>query len=347
MVTTVSIRNGRSNAGVRERIGPHIPVFLLVLFTAVGVLALLSDRFRPGADWLVTLWSGLLGGVFALALGWLAVGRSRGRMAAISVLYGDVVIATIAITAAEPAMGFLASTILVVTGAYAMVLPQPRVLGVHVAVVLVVTVWLVIDAWRSGPVTALTCGAIAIAVNLGLVAAFRTASQETRSRLLVQSELAIRDPLTGLLNRRGFERRFADLLRHAGGLTIAVVQADIDNFKAVNDLYGHEYGDVVLTAVAQRLHAVVRDDECLARTGGDEFMVAAAIEHRFIPSFAERLRSAIDQAADPVSITISVGVAVLPPMSRYSREHIQAVQRAADQAMYDAKRSGGNRIAVR
>lgn len=343
----LSIRNRESGQSLAVSSGAVIPVLVLLVFAGLGVLALTSDEYRPSENWLVAVWSGLFGGVFALALGWIALSDSRNRMSAISVLYGDVVIGAIAVTASAATSGFLVATVFAVTGDYAALPAERRVLWVHFVIVVAVIAWLVFAARELGPVTAAACGAIALAVNVGVVAAQRT-SAETRDIQLVQrSEVAIRDPLTGLFNRRGFDVRFAELLNNAGGLNVAVVQADIDNFKAVNDRYGHEYGDVVLSAVAQRLHAVVRDDECLARTGGDEFMVAAAIEHRFIPAFAERLRSAIDQPVDPVSITISVGVAVLPPMHRYTREHLQAVQRAADLAMYDAKRSGGNRIALR
>ena len=96
-----------------------------------------------------------------------------------------------------------------------------------------------------------------------------------RARLSRAEELADSDPLTPLLNRRAFMRELtrtiATVARYAGGATL--LYFDLDDFKAVNDQYGHPAGDAVLTAVAERLAANVRQSDIVARLGGDEFAV--------------------------------------------------------------------------
>ena len=88
-----------------------------------------------------------------------------------------------------------------------------------------------------------------------------------------QRVMAERDPLTGLYNRRSFDSALAHALDHRDGA--ALVLFDFDGFKAINDDHGHPVGDAVLRAVAAACQEVVRDGDCLARFGGDEFAVIA------------------------------------------------------------------------
>jgi diguanylate cyclase (GGDEF)-like protein len=161
---------------------------------------------------------------------------------------------------------------------------------------------------------------------------------------LASSWLADHDSLTGLSNRRFLERILDENIRLATleDNGIAVFFVDLDDFKRVNDEYGHDAGDRVLVAVAARLVSVFRDGDYVARVGGDEFVVVApgvkdasgmaSMADKVVESFAETLTI----AEGPVSVSISVGVALFPEHGHSSQELI----RRADDAMYLIKRTG-------
>jgi diguanylate cyclase (GGDEF)-like protein/PAS domain S-box-containing protein len=160
---------------------------------------------------------------------------------------------------------------------------------------------------------------------------------------------ALRDPLTGLANRT----LLLDRLRHAVELSrrresrLALLFVDLDGFKTVNDRFGHEAGDRVLASAAERLRAAVRGSDTLARVGGDEFVVVCEdmrTESSALDT-AERI-SAVLRAPFAVRdaelrIAASVGIALA------TAEHVtpEDLLRAADDAMYVAKRRGGDQIA--
>ncbi len=166
--------------------------------------------------------------------------------------------------------------------------------------------------------------------------------------LAALADLARRDALTGLANRRAFEeslQREVARARRSGG-ALAVVALDIDHFKRVNDTHGHAAGDVVLAEVAARAQRALRAEDLLARVGGEELAallpgatLAAAAE------VAERIRHAVCDAAIPVGttavdLTVSLGCASL---NAEEREAAPLLARA-DARLYDAKRAGRNRV---
>ena len=165
------------------------------------------------------------------------------------------------------------------------------------------------------------------------------------------AELALHDPLTGLANRsvliEQLERSLARLARRPEGL--AVMFLDIDNFKAINDVFGHACGDGVLVELGARLRANVRPEDMVARLGGDEFVLlfqGRADAAADAQALAERIRLL---STDPIvvdgrelHITISAGVAVV----RLPGRRAEQVLAEADSAMYRAKRAGRNRVAV-
>ena len=156
--------------------------------------------------------------------------------------------------------------------------------------------------------------------------------------------MAERDPLTGLLNRRGMEHRLGDALAAmpaGGGLALMVV--DLDGFKQVNDSMGHDAGDRVLEAVARQLESVVRRTDLVARIGGDEFLVVlCALESadtaRFIAS------KIVGTLARPIELghgqTASIGASVGVAYTSTPSDALENLMRRADDAMYDAKRAG-------
>ena len=167
---------------------------------------------------------------------------------------------------------------------------------------------------------------------------------DAREQLRVE---ASHDALTGLLNRaaffEGFQKEVARARRY--GMPVAVVMADLDHFKMVNDRYGHPTGDLVLRETARRLRASLRSSDVIGRYGGEEFVVVAPdCGMDDAHTLAERFRSTIcslpfDVPGGAVSVTMSVGVAATSDMDDADR-----LIRVADEALYRAKHAGRNRV---
>ncbi len=163
----------------------------------------------------------------------------------------------------------------------------------------------------------------------------------TEGELALVRELAITDPLTGLLNRAGL----IDAARsYDPWLPAALFFVDLDGFKSVNDTLGHQYGDDVLRAVADRLQEIFRTDDLVARLGGDEYVVCT-----FGPIETGHLERLSARITDQVSlidarISSSVGVSM---RAAGSGTDIKELLRQADEAMYEAKRAGGHTYRLR
>ncbi len=158
-------------------------------------------------------------------------------------------------------------------------------------------------------------------------------------RLSAYRALALRDPLTGLANRRSFTERLAEecaRIRRSPGRTFSVVLIDLDDFKAVNDTLGHAEGDRVLVAVARFLERNTRAVDVCCRIGGDEFAVILPdTDEDGRRAVVDRLRHAVRPAIDGRTerIGLSVGVATCPP----EIPDADRVVAAADEAMYRDK----------
>ncbi len=157
---------------------------------------------------------------------------------------------------------------------------------------------------------------------------------------------AILDPLTGLLNRQGLERRFDELAEQARLMNarVSVLMCDLDHFKAINDSHGHAAGDAVLRDVAYELRKQLRSFELIYRIGGEEFLVvlpgASAVAAR---SLGEKLCAATRSCcSNGLSVTLSVGTATLHGQEVQFRRMFEA----ADRALYNAKRGGRDRVAT-
>lgn len=173
------------------------------------------------------------------------------------------------------------------------------------------------------------------------------------SRLIEElQELVDTDPLTRLLNRRSFEREFGRLLmllsnnddkRHPSIGGLAVLFVDLDHFKRINDTYGHAIGDEVLQKVAATIKANLRESDLVCRWGGEELVVV--LPGVYIPEamdVAEKLRQAISSTEFSVSdlrVTASLGVTA----TKQSVKQCDLIERA-DQALYEAKETGRNRV---
>jgi diguanylate cyclase (GGDEF)-like protein/PAS domain S-box-containing protein len=162
----------------------------------------------------------------------------------------------------------------------------------------------------------------------------------------MQGELAYRalhDPLTELANRTMFQERLDHAFR-VSQRGVAVLWIDLDRFKEVNDIYGHDVGDEMLVAVADRLRDVIRETDDIARVGGDEFAVVLPnVVETEAQAVAERVLSALtDKAAFRLQVRASVGVGWQHTATGDGKQLL----RLADQAMYKAKASGGGTAAM-
>lgn len=173
-----------------------------------------------------------------------------------------------------------------------------------------------------------------------------------RDNVQQSMEMAIIDPLTKLHNRRFLTSQLASLIndRHGRGEPISFIILDVDFFKKVNDTYGHDAGDEVLVETAARLRKGVRSIDILARYGGEEFVIVMPDTDRIAATrIAERLRSNIEnvpfnvhKGGINITCTASFGVACLEDRL----ETADQLAKRADQALYEAKRTGRNRVVL-
>jgi diguanylate cyclase (GGDEF)-like protein len=162
-------------------------------------------------------------------------------------------------------------------------------------------------------------------------------------------ESALRDDLTKTFNKKYFtdrlESEFAYAARTKANLSLVVF--DLDHFKEVNDTYGHPAGDLVLSEMAQAVATLIRAEDVFARVGGEEFaVICQSADSDQALAIAERVRQSVGGhkfiiEGKPVPIAVSAGIATVPE-ARIT--DAQALISAADQALYEAKRTGRNRV---
>ncbi|MBS0213982.1 MAG: GGDEF domain-containing protein [Proteobacteria bacterium] len=161
--------------------------------------------------------------------------------------------------------------------------------------------------------------------------------------------LADYDPLTGLLNRRGMDRRFQRERRNANASTrMGMLCMDLDHFKAINDRYGHGVGDDVLRQFGQRIRDHSRPLDTPVRQGGEEFcLIVEAESEAELVALAERHRESVEYLpfatrAGPMQITVSIGAA----LAAGAHESLESLCERADQSLLAAKREGRNRVVL-
>jgi diguanylate cyclase (GGDEF)-like protein len=227
--------------------------------------------------------------------------------------------------------------------------------------------WTTFFFGRRGAITILACVAVGHAISLLLlppgnaypgrwmdvmvsvcgVALVVLVLEHRNEQLMARlADEARTDPLTGLLNRRGFDEHAARELAHVGRTerSTALVTLDIDHFKQINDEWGHVAGDRVLVHLARVLASESRELDVAARLGGEEFAVLMpGSDHALAEAFAERVRAALaaGSGAELPAVRVSAGV-----VATTGPTDLQAMLEQVDRALYAAKRGGRDRTVV-
>lgn len=207
----------------------------------------------------------------------------------------------------------------------------------------------------TGPV-----GPAELAFRINSLVRRKRMADQLRSTLRDGLRAAVTDPLTGLYNRRYAIPHLTRMADHAArsGRHFAVMLADLDHFKAINDRYGHAAGDAVLVEVAQRLRANLRAVDLIARIGGEEFLIALPDTERSEARVAARRLCRI-MSQDPftlpgmdirVNVTLSIGVTMgarpFNTKGHLALDQVQSLLHQADKALYGAKSCGRNQVTI-
>jgi diguanylate cyclase (GGDEF)-like protein len=316
--------------------------YLVVLFTVGPLFGLLGLVLPHAAD---LNEAGILAVVCAsfLGAGVMLFGRRLpGWAFDVAAAYGTLLIsASIYFSGSSTTAGAVYYLWVILGAAY--FLDRERVAVQLGLVALGYAVALGLKGWAPGMVQAW----IVSVGTLGIAAGLLVHTRERVAALVASlNEAAETDALTELLNRRGFDKRLAIELDRARryGTEVSLVTGDLDNFKLVNDSFGHQAGDDVLVEVGRTLRRYARRSDPVARIGGEEFALVVAGTGPDALVTAERLRERVrDALADRhPGLTISFGIATYP----HDGQSVQRLLRAADEALYAAKALGRDRAVV-
>ncbi len=336
------------STGTDGRVAALLLAVLLVTGGAMGLVNLTLDgvvREGPArAVYAATMTACLLA-----ALPLLVRRRVDRRQTFALVLLGDLVYVVVALCTEDP-VRYATPLMLLFTALVAAWFLRPWMLAVH----MVVTPLAVLVAmWDSYPDPVGLV--VQVGVNAGmldLVAFAVHVLRRRERRLLAAAEaLTLRDPLTGLANRRHLVEQAPRTWRQARreGLRVAAMVIDLDHFKQVNDVHGHAVGDAVLQSVARALTLTVRPSDVLARLGGEELVVLGLVgDPAEAGRLAERLRQAVAAArtADGHAVTASIGIALTRPVDgEDAAGSLWWLIDRADAAMYAAKQGGRDQVA--
>ena len=241
------------------------------------------------------------------------------------------------LTTTDPAVTTFLLLSMVATGA---TVPRWWVLLIVDSILVAADVVALTGLDHSGPVGVAPVAALVISVLMGAsLYAYHSAGRKRLHALTQEiALLATLDPLTGLLNRRGLPDR---LLARDGQVSIvAVICLDLNGFKAINDELGHSAGDAILCTVAQRLSQLTRDQDHVARTGGDEFLIVTDLpDEQALISLRRGLTAQLTRTAGVLDLPWSVSVgSAWRPLTPHHDVTVEALMHEADVAMYDDKR---------
>ncbi len=318
----------------------------VVMAVVTSSASLVALSFLWGLTWptAVLLAVGLAGAALSLGMTafWLTRWPTR-RQSELVILTGALFVAVWSVAQPNTAVALLACTATAVTGGYIAFFHNTRLLLFNFAVAVATAIS---ATWRLGAETNVATAVAAFwlvwFLNLTVPLAIRSMARAMGTYAL-RSDC---DPLTGLLNRRGFAEAISRELGQTSDSThLGLIMVDIDNFKLVNDTHGHAAGDRTLLAVADLLRRRSPRNAAVCRAGGEEFLIAVTAPRGGTESLGGQLCRAIAEL--PHSITASVGtcsVSLDYLRTRQTDSLIDELVAAADTAMYVAKRNGGNRV---
>ncbi len=319
----------------------------IVMAIVASSAALVPISFLGGLRWppvpLIAL--GVVGAIITIGMTafWLVRWPTR-RQSEAAVTIGVLLIAVWSLAQPTPALALLTCTATAVTGGYIAFLHSTKLLLFNFVVAIAIATtasWRLAEATTVG--TAIAAFWLVWFLNLTVPLSIRGMARAVGT-FAMRSDA---DPLTGLLNRRGFAHRVSSELMgsHPTDRHLTLVMVDLDDFKLVNDTHGHAAGDRALTAVAELLRQHTPPRAAICRAGGEEFLVAVITDGNAADSIAAQLCTAIAEL--PHDVTASIGTSGMPLEAlrgRGSGSLLDDLIAAADSAMYAAKRSGGNRV---
>ncbi|MGV9669662.1 MULTISPECIES: diguanylate cyclase [unclassified Gordonia (in: high G+C Gram-positive bacteria)] len=281
---------------------------------------------------------------------WSKSGRLRGLNNSFAI-YADVGLAFGLATFQSPVLVLAASSLFGVIGGYVANFVHLRIVIVHMVftTAIIVTTAAFAVAQGVGVATVVYLALVALTSANGLVLLLRNYSLSFKRALQIQLAYTTTDPLTGVLNRRGFTAAMEGVAARPGR-PFAVVMIDIDHYKSINDRYGHAVGDAVLTRLAQRIRSTAGPDAVVGRLGGDEFAIAAQLGHDALERMARRLSVPASGLVGGRIVTMSIGAVCVDPLPPLPKGRADAVLAAylnqADTALLAAKHSGRNTYVV-
>jgi diguanylate cyclase (GGDEF)-like protein len=312
--------------------------------TAIALVCLQFENLVQPRAWSHALIVGMILASIGWAVYWWWFPWPTARQAAALFALTDIGVAIATGLHADPLAALSTTPLFALPGAFIVFFYGPRANAVHMVFATVTIVsaatWLAVSDYPDAVPLAISKALIALTVTVGTFPFVQFGFWLVRNNSIE----SLTDPLTDLANRRGLSNYLA---RKVNRLTsslepLCAFVIDLDGFKNINDEYGHTIGDAVITRTAERIRLSVGPSAFVARTGGEEFVVIDLLELSAAASIAEGIRTAIEALESPKA-TASIGIAVgaVSDVSEFD-----AIHACADEAMYAAKRSGGNRIAL-
>ncbi|MBJ8342938.1 GGDEF domain-containing protein [Antrihabitans sp. YC3-6] len=319
------------------------------VFGAYVLLVHLFTRHDPDSAWRTGIVVVVAGSAFYAAVRWVIAPWPPAHRSLWFVFWAESALTVSILLGSGATSSVMAgSGLIVATGMYVTLLHSSRILVLHLLWAGITILATAIHHALIDPTPEYALLAAQVLILAVLITGVPLIQHIGLQFLKQDAEGSHRDPLTGLLNRRGLasesQRLFA--AARSNDTAIVTVVTDLDGLKTLNDTHGHAHGDHVLRAVATRLAHAAPATALVARLGGDEFATIATIPIRDVDHVVASIHAAVHSPRDAVEVTASTGawirtglVPVLDVSTAFSQElHL------ADLAMYEAKNSGGDRL---
>lgn len=264
------------------------------------------------------------------------------------VVGSDIAIAVASFSDVDPLARLLCCVVFASIGGYIAFFHNPTLQLGHLVFATLVTImagWPLLFGDSTDP----GLGIAKIGVTLATVYVIPVVSQIMLAMLSSDATTSEFDPLTGLLNRRGLSRRATDIVGEQidEHNALLVVVIDLDRFKEINDLHGHDIGDNTIIRTGLRIRLWTSQSALIARVGGDEFVVLERAPFNSVAKLSTRITTFMSGDNDVPAISSSIGIAIRTAPREVDEtvdEIVSALFRVADSAMYQAKREGGNQV---